>query len=161
MSADVTFDRCNVCGFPAHPNGIDDEYMASRSRQAHEDHEARARFRRAVRELVASVKAYPYMWVWGDGHGGAVLVDIDEAFRAAGFESRETSQPRGKQKKQLPAKVRAQVMARDGLRCVQCGCDDIEELGVDHIIADANGGPGTLDNLQTLCRPCNSRKGTK
>jgi 5-methylcytosine-specific restriction endonuclease McrA len=33
------------------------------------------------------------------------------------------------------------------------------ELHADHILAVANGGKTTLENLQTLCRQCNLGKG--
>ena len=40
-------------------------------------------------------------------------------------------------------------------------CSTHLNLTADHVIAESAGGPTTLENLQTLCRPCNSRKGTK
>lgn len=51
----------------------------------------------------------------------------------------------------------ARVLARDGIRCVRCGSED--NLHVDHIDPWSKGGKTVLENLQTLCRPCNSRKG--
>lgn len=62
-------------------------------------------------------------------------------------------------KKPIHAKLRWAVFRRDGYRCVVCGCD--EDLTADHIIAEVNGGKATIDNLQTLCRPCNSKKGVR
>jgi HNH endonuclease len=58
----------------------------------------------------------------------------------------------------LAAEVRARVMARDGFRCLECGA--VEDLTVDHIIPVAHGGTNEMSNLRTLCRHCNSRKGT-
>lgn len=54
-----------------------------------------------------------------------------------------------------------QVFARDGHRCCSCGRrpdDDDVDLTVDHVIPLASDGSDDLDNLQTLCRSCNSRK---
>ena len=43
-------------------------------------------------------------------------------------------------------------------RCLRCGSD--EPLTVDHVIPINYGGPNTIENLQPLCRRCNSIKGT-
>ena len=48
---------------------------------------------------------------------------------------------------------------RDGFRCVHCSSSD--DLAIDHIIALARGGTNDLENLQLLCRSCNSRKGAR
>lgn len=56
------------------------------------------------------------------------------------------------------------VYKRDHYRCVHCGTDgttDRNDLTVDHIIPVIAGGTNALHNLQTLCRVCNSKKGTK
>ena len=53
-------------------------------------------------------------------------------------------------------KLRAQVIARDGRRCVQCG--NTETLTVDHIVELQHGGSDTPANLQTLCRKCHKTK---
>lgn len=49
------------------------------------------------------------------------------------------------------------VFERDNFRCVLCGATD--DLTVDHIVPLALGGTNDLDNLHTLCRSCNCRKG--
>jgi 5-methylcytosine-specific restriction endonuclease McrA len=54
---------------------------------------------------------------------------------------------------------RALVFKRDGHRCVFCGSP--EDLTVDHDVPKAKGGTNGLDNLQTLCEPCNVRKGDR
>lgn len=59
----------------------------------------------------------------------------------------------------LPAKLRRSVYERDGYRCVVCG--DTEPLTLDHIHPWSLGGPDSFENLQTLCRSCNSRKGAR
>lgn len=59
----------------------------------------------------------------------------------------------------IPAAVRFFVFERDGYRCAQCGT--AEDLTIDHIYPKSLGGADTEDNLQTLCRSCNSRKGAR
>jgi hypothetical protein len=53
----------------------------------------------------------------------------------------------------------AMVFQRDAFCCVRCGASD--DLTLDHVIALSRGGTNDIDNLQTLCRPCNSRKGAR
>jgi hypothetical protein len=55
------------------------------------------------------------------------------------------------------SRLRKQVFERDGHRCKICKRMDC--LSIDHIIPVSKGGTNDLDNLQTLCRPCNSAKG--
>lgn len=55
--------------------------------------------------------------------------------------------------------LRAMIFSRDGYACVHCGAKS--RLSVDHVVAVANGGSNDLENLQTLCISCNSRKGAK
>ena len=59
----------------------------------------------------------------------------------------------------IPDELRKHVYERDGYRCVRCGA--AEDLAVDHIYPWSRGGPDTLDNLQALCKPCNSSKGAR
>jgi len=59
-------------------------------------------------------------------------------------------------------KVQAErVKARDGYACQSCGSDS--DLTVDHLVPVAAGGTTepTDDELVTLCRSCNSRKGSR
>ncbi len=56
------------------------------------------------------------------------------------------------------------VFQRDDYRCRHCGSDGTEpgrDLTVDHMLPVSRGGTNELANLQTLCRSCNSRKGTR
>lgn len=59
----------------------------------------------------------------------------------------------------IPDELRLRVYARDGFRCLHCGTT--EDLSLDHIYPFSLGGPDTEENLQTLCRSCNSRKGNR
>jgi len=59
----------------------------------------------------------------------------------------------------IPATLRAQVFERDLYRCKHCTTH--LNLTVDHVVPESQGGPTVLKNLQTLCRSCNSRKGTR
>lgn len=51
------------------------------------------------------------------------------------------------------------VFKRDGKFCRRCGT--IDDLTIDHIFPLIRGGESNLENLQVLCRPCNSSKGGK
>jgi len=56
---------------------------------------------------------------------------------------------------------RETVLIRDDYRCVCCGkgIGRGVRLEIDHILPFDLGGPNTLENLQTLCKECNIRKG--
>ncbi len=51
------------------------------------------------------------------------------------------------------------VIKRDGYQCAIC--ETSNDLAVDHIKPLSKGGGDDLENLQILCRHCNSRKGAK
>ena len=55
---------------------------------------------------------------------------------------------------------RQDVFARDGYRCVYCGeVYEPEELTIDHVQPRVRGGDGSLGNVVTACKACNTRKG--
>lgn len=56
----------------------------------------------------------------------------------------------------IPDAVKRTVWDRDGGRCVRCREDDYLEF--DHIIPRSRGGANTVNNVQLLCRRCNSLK---
>ena len=62
-------------------------------------------------------------------------------------------------KARIPPDLRMAVLKRDGFRCVNC--DAVEDLMADHVFPESKGGETTFENLQCLCRPCNSQKGSK
>jgi len=50
--------------------------------------------------------------------------------------------------------------------CAKCDnkclcCDKKKKLTPDHVIPVSKGGTSSIDNIQPLCGPCNSSKGTK
>jgi hypothetical protein len=59
--------------------------------------------------------------------------------------------------------LRFKAFMRDHFRCVACGRSPATHLNIelhaDHVLAVANGGKTTLENLQTLCHECNLGKG--
>ena len=61
-------------------------------------------------------------------------------------------------KDQIPVALRWEVWERDDFRCQECGCR--RDLTIDHIKPERRGGKTVAKNLQTLCRSCNSKKGT-
>ena len=65
----------------------------------------------------------------------------------------------GRRKATIPNDLRWTVWERDNFTCLHCGVR--RDLTIDHVYPEALGGSTNLENLQTLCRSCNSRKGTR
>lgn len=89
-----------------------------------------------------------YEWKHGDEHPFAEDLGIE----------RQRLAPT-KKKKKIPARLQVKVLVRDGGKCL--ACPSTEDLAVDHIVPESQGGTLDIDNLQTLCRSCNSRKRTQ
>lgn len=63
----------------------------------------------------------------------------------------------------MNARLRYEILRRDGFRCRACGASPSEnpvELHVDHVTPVALGGSDDPSNLQTLCQACNLGKGS-
>jgi hypothetical protein len=60
----------------------------------------------------------------------------------------------------IPKRLRFKVMRRDKFRCQLCGLTqkDGVRLEVDHKVPVAEGGRNVIENLWTLCHPCNNGK---
>jgi len=71
----------------------------------------------------------------------------------------EPTERRPYQKAKISRRLSKAVFERDAYRCVTCA--NHVDLTCDHIIPESMGGPTELDNLQTMCRPCNSKKGAR
>lgn len=52
------------------------------------------------------------------------------------------------------------LCAAYGNLCLRCG-SGVRRLTADHIVPLARGGGNDITNIQPLCGPCNSRKGTQ
>ncbi len=67
-----------------------------------------------------------------------------------------------KTKRDISLRLRFIVMRRDSFKCRACGRSpargDQVTLVVDHVFPWSRGGETVLDNLQTLCEPCNNGK---
>jgi len=103
---------------------------------------------------------------WEHSYEAAAAMDVDVAafFDPAGEGNSHlmrkisiSTQPNVKQA--IPSNIRWEVWERDNFTCQHCGARAY--LSVDHIHPESKGGDLTMDNLQTLCRSCNSRKGAK
>jgi hypothetical protein len=77
------------------------------------------------------------------------VVSIIDAHRYSRFAARRPIQDA----------IRVEVYQCDAYRCVTCGASDA--LSLDHIYPHSLGGSDAMENLQTMCQPCNSRKGNR
>lgn len=78
---------------------------------------------------------------------------------ADGAASVRPSTPESPSSSEPDEAVKEQVKRRDGQRCLACGTT--RNPHVDHIVSVYHGGTNHIDNLQTLCKSCNARKGTR
>lgn len=56
-------------------------------------------------------------------------------------------------------RIFAKIANKYNFECVNCGSK--ENLTIDHIRPISKGGTNEEDNLQILCKSCNSKKGAK
>lgn len=129
----------------------------------HEEHvqaeiEREIKINEAFNALVRdNVEIFAYLWGNGDGDGGHVLGTIRQAVTGSFF--KELKPRTGYSKKDIKGALRIAVLERDAYRCKHCGTH--LNLTIDHIHPEVKGGKTELENLQTLCKSCNSKKGTK
>jgi hypothetical protein len=64
--------------------------------------------------------------------------------------------------REVPRHLRVAAFHRDGNTCQHCERKfPVARLHADHVLPVARGGLTTLGNLQTLCGPCNLKKGKR
>ena len=64
----------------------------------------------------------------------------------------------------LTRSIRKAVFSRDGYKCKNCGASGKTpgvQLVIDHKKPLKRGGTNGMENLQTLCSPCNAKKGVR
>ena len=84
----------------------------------------------------------------------------DDAFSLAP-EPEPQPRPPVYQKAVISGELRWAVWSRDNFTCQGQGCGARQFLQVDHIVPESKGGPMTLENLRTLCKACNMKKGNR
>ncbi|WP_443090339.1 HNH endonuclease [Basfia succiniciproducens] len=104
-------------------------------------------------------EAISTLWRWGDGEGGGLLDIIAQELELSTSRVNAKARENLYKKKRISHSLRMQVFERDKYRCVTCGTH--LNLTCDHIFPEALGGETALSNLQTMCKSCNSKKGTK
>jgi len=62
-------------------------------------------------------------------------------------------------RKTISEDLRNKIFKRDGNKCKKCGSKN--NLTIDHIVPFSKGGTTEINNLQTLCKKCNRKKGAK
>jgi hypothetical protein len=85
-----------------------------------------------------------------------LLVELQESIRFLIRKAKGLEVKRGRDTRYIPNDVRSEVWYRDSENCVICGAT--EYLEFDHIIPHSKGGATSVENLQLLCRKCNSQK---
>jgi superfamily II DNA or RNA helicase len=73
--------------------------------------------------------------------------------------ARLATEPERYEAREPPQEMKHNVKERDGWKCLCCGAADKKFLEVDHIVPVHQGGKNEMENLQTLCKPCNGDKG--
>ncbi len=131
-----------------------------------------------VREMSAppsiiSSKAYEYRWgTWRKALTAFVdwanseeqpTVESDAATAEESAPARVKVLRKQEDCREVRPGLRFKVFKRDRFRCLACGRSPATHLNIelhaDHVLAVANGGTTTVENLQTLCQDCNLGKG--
>lgn len=94
---------------------------------------------------------------WIKKHTGECDDRLDPEGAAREAAAKRAEREKKYSKGKIGSSVRLKVFERDDYKCRHCGTS--KELRVDHVHPERLGGTLALDNLQTLCARCNSKKG--
>lgn len=122
------------------------------------DLEYEERRQQAIAELRDTLVGF-YIEAGGYSYPSGSFFDhlVDEAAVLRDQFEPRSREPRAK-KRRISNSTRKRIFERDGYRCVRCG--SWIDLTIDHKIPESRGGTDEDANLQTMCRPCNTSKGT-
>lgn len=84
--------------------------------------------------------------------GPTVDPTVDPTFEATGEPAAGPAVEAARSDAAPSPRLRRQVLARDGHRCVACA--SLRSLMLHHVVFRSAGGPTSLDNLVTLCARC-------
>ncbi len=118
------------------------------------------------REMVAPISRFthnPYTRRYGSWLNVVrAFLRVVEAERATGAADSRVPQQPSRGPRDPSMRLKFLVMRRDHFSCRHCGASPAKdpgvELQIDHVVPWAEGGPTTLENLQTLCTGCNLGK---
>jgi hypothetical protein len=127
---------------PSHPLLLDDYHETNR------------------RYMEMTQEEYDAWWAALPPERRPAFLRDDQPVMAPQSRPAQMTKPRSRYRKGvIPVELRWTVWERDNFTCRRCGARRF--LATDHIIPESKGGPTTLDNLQTLCKDCNTRKGNR
>lgn len=95
-----------------------------------------------------------YIAHWGDGRGGHISSLI---LGELGIHQEKTVEIKKSKRPEVSKKKRDATFNAFGNQCLRCKSYD--DICIDHVIPLSKGGENTTDNMQPLCRSCNSLKG--
>ena len=93
------------------------------------------------------------------GHCAEVVANVFNRYHGGVWLTWPNPPSGNKPQRTVPMGMKWDVFVRDDFTCKHCGSR--RHLEPDHIIPMCKGGETTLENLQTLCRRCNGKKGKK
>lgn len=113
----------------------------------------------AFRLLMRVLMVWSRVGIQPESALGRELIKEGQVRRAPRWWLPDAITPPLRHRPKIPTATRYAVYDRDGWKCLHCGTG--EGLTLDHIVPWSLGGSDDMDNLQTLCQPCNSSKGAR
>jgi len=127
--------KCFICGEPIEWNDVSIEFKS-----------------RTICSICCEEMILPIYELAGQGDGGLIHLVFNYAVTSKHNRRRK---PTVRNYKTIFNKL----LHKYNFSCVHCGTK--ENLSIDHIKPVSKGGTDDIDNLQILCKSCNSKKGAK